>query len=237
LPRVIKHPSVRKAELLAAARALFFERGYDVTSVDEIIARAGVSKGTFYYYFPSKEATLEALAEQMANDAVAQDGDILKDGALNSVDRLNALLGRARQAKVANAPQILSSFEALFRSENIALYHRAHMAVSQVMAPIVATIIAQGMEEGVFRSNDPAATAEILLGLMTTTHGVVGRLFAARTEEEFKQAAAAFERRFVEQGIAIDRILGLPDGSVRLIEPGFAEALFVDWRALHAATA
>ncbi|MFN3500557.1 MAG: TetR/AcrR family transcriptional regulator, partial [Pannonibacter indicus] len=49
MPRVVKHPEVRRAELVLAAQALFFERGYDATSVDDIIKRSSVSKGAFYY--------------------------------------------------------------------------------------------------------------------------------------------------------------------------------------------
>lgn len=234
MPRVVKHPSVRKAELLAIAQALFLERGYDAASVDEIIARAGVSKGTFYYYFPSKEVVLEALAEQMAAAAVARFAAATADGTLNAFERLDALLRHGQQAKLANAPELLASFEALFRPENLVFYHRSHLAVCQAAAPLLAGIIAQGMEEEVFKSGDPLATAEILLGLFTATHDVVGRLFAAQTDAAFCAAASAFEQRFVAQGIAVDRILGLPDGSLTLIEPGFADALFAGWRARQA---
>lgn len=234
MPRVVKHPDIRKAELLATAQALFLERGYDATSVDEIIVRAGVSKGTFYYYFSSKDVVLEALAEQAAVAAVDQFALATADKSLNAFERFDALLRHGRQAKLASAAELLSSFEALFRSENLALYHRSHLAVSRATAPLLAEIIAQGVEEQVFRSVDPLVTAEILLGLFTVSHGVVSTLFAADTEEAFRRAASAFEQRFVAQGVAIDRILGLPDGSLTLIEPGFAEALFAGWRQLRA---
>lgn len=237
VPRIIKHPSIRKAEFVEAARALFFERGYDRTSVDVIIARAGVSKGAFYYYFPSKEAVLEAVAEQMADATLAEVRDIIEDDALGAFERLDTFLKRARQLKVAEAPEILTAFEVMFRPENVLLYHRVHMAVSRVVAPVVAAIVALGVKEGTFRSNDPAVTAEILLRLMTTTHDVVAGLFAAQTEEAFRRAAAAFEHRWIEQGIAVDRILGLPDGSVQLVEPGYADAIFAGWRARRSASA
>ena len=52
----------RRHHILDAARQCFAERGIHV-SVDEICAKAGVSKGAFYLYFPSKDAAIEALAE------------------------------------------------------------------------------------------------------------------------------------------------------------------------------
>ena len=39
------------------------------------------------------------------------------------------------------------------------------------------------------------------------------------------EAAEALERRFALQGVAVDRILGLPDGSIRFVEPGFVRAV------------
>lgn len=99
MPRVIKHPTVRRAELIAAAQTLFFERGYDATSVEDIIGRAGVSKGAFYYYFPSKEAVLEAIAEQMAQETAIATQAIVTDPTLNGFERLDRFLKHNRRLR------------------------------------------------------------------------------------------------------------------------------------------
>lgn len=234
MPRVIKHPTVRRAELIAVARALFFEKGYDATSVDEIIGRAGLSKGAFYYYFPSKEAALEALAEQMALEAAAEAQAIVSNETLNGFERLDLFLKHSRRLKVEQAPEALALFEALFRPENIALYHHVFTRISRVLIPLVADILQQGMDDGSFLPGDAMAMAEILLGLTTTTHDSVAALVGASSEEAFRVAAAAFERRWVAQGIVADRILGLPEGSIEFIEPGFTEAFFAGWRRKRA---
>jgi len=61
----------RRAELLAAGRALFLAKGVTATSLDDITQRAGVSKGLFYLYFPSKEALVLALQEQFSHEIAA----------------------------------------------------------------------------------------------------------------------------------------------------------------------
>ena len=48
----------RKQELLKIAYKMFITKGYENTSVDDIIEAAGIAKGTYYYYFESKEQTL-----------------------------------------------------------------------------------------------------------------------------------------------------------------------------------
>ncbi|TIU12412.1 MAG: helix-turn-helix transcriptional regulator, partial [Mesorhizobium sp.] len=79
MPRVIKPPEIRSAELLDCAQRLFFAHGYDNTTVNDIIREAGLSKGAFYHYFASKEALLEALAARLARDSFTELKPVLDD--------------------------------------------------------------------------------------------------------------------------------------------------------------
>ena len=85
MPRIIKHPDLRRQELLDCVQAMFIERGYENVSLNDVIARAGSSKGDFYHYFPSKEALLEALAGRFAQLALAQVQDVLDDPGLDAL--------------------------------------------------------------------------------------------------------------------------------------------------------
>ena len=67
----MKKGEKRKQELLKIAYDMFLSQGYENTSVDEIIARAKIAKGTYYYYFPSKEKMLEDVIEMMMAGATA----------------------------------------------------------------------------------------------------------------------------------------------------------------------
>jgi AcrR family transcriptional regulator len=75
-----KRETTRK-EILAAARKLFESRGYEETSVDDIMVSADLSKGTFYYHFASKEELLAALQESVLEKAVAETRSKLAKGA------------------------------------------------------------------------------------------------------------------------------------------------------------
>ncbi|MPZ36453.1 MAG: TetR family transcriptional regulator [Rhizobiales bacterium] len=225
MPRVVKHPDIRRDELLDCARALFFERGYGRTTVNDIIDRAGVSKGGFYHHFSSKEEMLEALAARLAREAVARVRHVLDDPDLDALTRLNTFLARARQMKVEDAPRHRAMFDVVFKPENIVLYHRLNAAVGAVMVPILARVIAQGKQEGRFDVPEPQVAAEILLQLGAATHDAVARAIEATGTPEAAIAADALDERLRLQGIAIDRILGLPDGSVAFVEPGFGRAV------------
>jgi AcrR family transcriptional regulator len=56
----------RRTQLLDSARAVFAKKGYEDATVSEIVSRAGVAQGTFYLYFPGKEALAGAFAELLS---------------------------------------------------------------------------------------------------------------------------------------------------------------------------
>lgn len=61
MTRVRKDPTERRQELMTIAMELFCEKGYEQTMVQDICQQAGVAKGTFFYYFPTKEDVLKAI--------------------------------------------------------------------------------------------------------------------------------------------------------------------------------
>ena len=73
-PPRTKPSEVRRTELMDAAARLFVEKGLEATTIDDIVAAAGVSKGTFYHYFVSKHEILAALRNRYAlgfNEGIA----------------------------------------------------------------------------------------------------------------------------------------------------------------------
>src|SRR6516225_8046006 len=54
-----------RGQLIAVARRMFAERGYEDTSIEAVLQEAGVSRGSLYHHFASKEALFEAVAEDV----------------------------------------------------------------------------------------------------------------------------------------------------------------------------
>ena len=83
-----KPAEIRRTELLDAAERLFLANGVQATSVDAIVAAADVAKGTFYLYFPAKEAVLGApddFAGRLDAWVVAFTGDLIERSALHAI--------------------------------------------------------------------------------------------------------------------------------------------------------
>ena len=65
-PRSEELREATRRRILDAAQAQFLERGYHATSVDDVVRASGLSKGGFYFHFPSKDAVFEALYDELA---------------------------------------------------------------------------------------------------------------------------------------------------------------------------
>ena len=91
MPRTSKkrRPTVAKAErrqqILAAARGLFAKRGYHQTTIDDIVAQAGVARGTFYLYFEDKRAIFSDLIDRFGSQLAVAIVRIVTDDSTRTV--------------------------------------------------------------------------------------------------------------------------------------------------------
>ncbi len=93
---VSKNGNVRKQEFLDAAINLFYKKGYDKTSIEDIIREVKVSKGAFYHYFESKENLLEDIVDWQSEARVAIITKIVDDPKMNALEKMNALIVEQR---------------------------------------------------------------------------------------------------------------------------------------------
>jgi AcrR family transcriptional regulator len=226
---VIKPPAVRRAEFIDCALRLFLEKGYERTTINDVIAAASVSKGAFYHHFRAKEDLLEAIAARFAEQSQARAEEVLQNPKLNALERLNAQLAMTREWKVEHLPQ-LRVFAMLMLPENEVLYLRIVNAVFAAIAPKFTMIIQQGIKEGVFDTFDARVVADLILsfgnGRLTL---VMNAMTSARSGNAEGAAKMIFDRLKAEEAI-IDRVLGLQKGSVQISgSMEYLKTLIVAW--------
>jgi AcrR family transcriptional regulator len=224
-PHLVKQNQARREEFLDTAQSLFASQGYDGTSVNQIIAELGVSKGAFYHYFKSKEDLVEALACRFAQTVAAQADDILGDEVQDAFSKLTAFMSIMRRHKVDNVAELRATFEPLMRAENVHLFERTHRAVSEVVLPTLVRIIADGVDERTFDTTNPQGAAETILHLMTAQRPLLSQIYYTRDAQEFRRLADQLHARMQYTSTVIDRILGLPEGSIDLADRDTFEAM------------
>jgi AcrR family transcriptional regulator len=227
--RVVKAPAVRREELIDCAQRLFLSQGYEKTTINDVIAATGLSKGAFYHHFRSKEDLLAAITERFARESLAFVTALQADGSLDALHQLNALLALGRDWKLEHIRELRAMFTTLLRPENALLYHRIVEAAFSVLAPALTSIIEQGAAEGLFDVGDAGTAADTLLWLGNGRRPIVMRgLTLAETDVE-AGLALMLHRIRAEEAI-IGRILGLKPGSVDLMGSVDAlRAMIVAW--------
>ena len=225
MPRVVKHPDIRRAELLDRAVGLFLRDGYDNVSLNDLIADAGVSKGAFYHWFPSKEALIAALAERSAHEGFAVVAAAAGCGG-DALARLNAVLQAGFDVTMKmSGPEALAAMVSLLRPDNAHLYGRILAVEEALFLPLLTRLIADGVADGVFDTFDPEGVADMIYGLAARTNSNIVEVSQAADESARRHAIDVLTTRFRLHGLAIDRILGLPDGSVTTLTRVQVEAM------------
>jgi len=226
VPRVVKHPELRRTELLDLAMTLFLERGYERVSLNDLIATSGMSKGAFYHYFSSKEALVSALAARSADQAFEALRPVFEAQGRGALERLNSGLRAGYEVKMAlGAPESIGAMASMMRPENESLLRRISAIWEDRFRPVLTEVIAQGVAEGVFDTFDPEGVGDMIQGLAATMGTAVQRIIAAPDAPARARAIDAAVLRQRLYGIATDRILGLPDGTVEVLDRDQIEAL------------
>lgn len=157
--RIVKDPKIRQKEILNVAGELFKSQGYVNTTVDAIIQQVGIAKGTFYYYFKSKEDILDALVHEMVNQLCKECKRIADDPQMNAMDKMRGIL--RGQNKPSERESELT--ESLHRPENRELHERINIEIILKVSPILAQVVEQGKKEAVFNVENPLQTIQFLL--------------------------------------------------------------------------
>lgn len=147
----------RKQDLLNIAYRMFIEKGYENTSVDDIIIEAGIAKGTYYYYFESKEATLEAVIEMMIEKAE----NIAKAALMNPVPIPQKLASVVYAFQPNKDESVIT--DVLERKENIVMHDKIGKKIVEVAVPILSDIVREGIAQGIFACTNVEERVKMLL--------------------------------------------------------------------------
>lgn len=158
LPPAVATHQRRKAErpqeLLEAALALFVEKGYAATRSEDVAHRAGVSKGTLYLYYPSKDELLKAVIRQFIGTAITANGLEVEQFEGSCTEALRTLLPPS-WSRLLHSPA-----SGVFKLVMTEVHHIPHLAdfyQQEIVGPgekILADLLRRGIDQGEFRDVD-----------------------------------------------------------------------------------
>lgn len=159
-------PTERPQEILEAALALFVEKGFAATRLDDVAERAGLSKAAIYLYFKDKETLLEGVIRQTISVNVGTMEGIARSHQGRVADLLPMVL-EFMASRIEDTP--IPSIAKLVIAESRAFPEIGHFYLKEVIGrglPVFEGLIARGVAQGEFRSVDPGLTVRSLVGPM-----------------------------------------------------------------------
>jgi AcrR family transcriptional regulator len=161
--RWTRRKEARPAELMAAALDLFVERGFASTRLDEVAARAGVSKGTLYLYFTSKEELFKAVIRSGIVPLIERGERLLEEHRGSSSEVLREIVfswwASVGTSKLGGIPKLMFSecrnFPEIGRFYYDEVISRGHL--------LVQTVLERGMKNGEFRRMDANYAMRVIL--------------------------------------------------------------------------
>jgi AcrR family transcriptional regulator len=208
--------TVRRDAFLDVAQRLVQTKGYETMSVQDVLDELEASKGAFYHYFDSKQALLEAVVERFADDAIASLAPILGDPNLPALRKLEGIFAGIGRWKADRKELVFAIIEVWNSDGNAIVREKLRRLTVNRLVPLLSPVIAQGIDEGTFTAESPEQTSMVLVSLMLGFQQQATDLFIAR-----QAGTVTFEvvqRSFAANTEAFERILGVPKGSLALID-------------------
>jgi len=160
--RWTRRKDARPAELLAAALALFVERGYANTRLEDVAARAGVSKGTLYLYYANKEELFKAVVRTGLVSPLLEAREVVARFP-GTAGELLGLVVHGWWARIGNTA--LSGIPKLIMAEARNFPEIARFYFEEVIQPgqaTMAAVIQRGIDSGEFRPVNAMHAAHLL---------------------------------------------------------------------------
>ncbi|TEU01554.1 MAG: TetR/AcrR family transcriptional regulator [Candidatus Stahlbacteria bacterium] len=214
MTREVKKPEVRKNEILDAARKFFFQKGYDQTTIQDIIDELSIAKGTFYYYFTSKIDLLDQLVDRTTSEISASIKPILNMD-MNAIEKFNKVFQVATAVSLQNIDVFLVPLGVMYKDENTIIRVKMYRRMVEKSTPLLSSIIEQGIKEGVFNNPYHSDAAELLMQIVANLDETICRLIL-HEDKTLEQLAKIMVQKTKLYLDAMERILGAPKDSLRV---------------------
>lgn len=178
--RVVKERDERRNEILDTASRLFATKGYAKSTVNDILDAIGIAKGTFYYYFKSKEDVLDGIIDRVMERVMVKAEAIASDMSLSPDQQLFQIF-LALRVRDGVADGLL---EELHKPENALMHQKSLNSMIEQVTPVLVEVVERGNGEGLFHSEFPRQYMQCFLAIVTTVldEGIAPMPVAERQE-------------------------------------------------------
>lgn len=222
----MKKGDLKRNSILEMAEKLFFEKGYEQTSIQDILDALSLSKGGFYHHFPSKEAILSEICENRVIESLSELKWELFGARVSPIDKLNLLLRKVNLFERDDTAFVALLLKVCYVDGDVRIRDRIRTVVLAQLTPYVNDVIAEGIAGDDFFVRNPGEIGGIILGMAANLDDSACRILAA--DPENPECIIEIANQLNACRDAIELLLCAPHASVTLFDPA---KLVSDYRA------
>ena len=190
----------KKEQILDVSLSLFLEKGYDNTSISDILSNLNIARGTLYYHFESKEAIMDEIIERSIKNVIEEAKGIVFRKGLTVQEKMFTLFSSTSMKRLSGRELMI---DYLNQPQNALFHEKINRSFIQKIVPLLGDIIKEGVEEGTFINAYPYESAEMILVMII---GFMDVYYDNADENDIK-------RRTESLLYNMERILGVKEGS------------------------
>lgn len=214
--RVVKEYAVRRNEILDAAQRLVYTKGYEQMTVQDILDALQIAKGTFFHYFRSKQALLEALIERMLEEMERVALPVVHDPQLPALEKLRLFYATMGRWKTERKDLMLALLRVWYADDNAIVRQKVYAAALRRIAPLLTAIVCQGVRERALTTSYPEHIGEVVFSLFQGLGDAFAEsLLSSEPGVDHLERAQSSVDAYSD---ALERVLGAPSGSVPLVD-------------------
>lgn len=211
----MKKGDIKRNSILKAAETLFFERGFERTSIQDILDALSLSKGGFYHHFPSKEAILEEICVSYVEKRFERLNGELHGGRLSPVEKLNTLLRRTNLISQDRPQFVALVMKHCYINGDVRLRDHLRSTIATRIRAHLSDVIQEGISSGDFFVRHPGQVGEIILSLVCDADDRVCRILCANADSpECLIDVAELLEAYRD---AVETILNAQHGTIELV--------------------
>ena len=202
----------RRIQIITIAQQLFFTKGYEHTTVAEIIDAAGIAKGSFFHYFASKDELLNGLINHIAGASFAELEAAITQSHLSPTEQLNVYFAGVTTWKIANREILIETMRVMYDDRNLQLRRRLTVSTNRLALPAITHIVRRGVECGEFRTQHPDRLAEFILDVFAVNGERWAALLLSKMDDRKLLELADEWLDFMNA--TLERLLGAETGTI-----------------------
>lgn len=223
--RIVKEYAERRREIINAAQELFVSKGYNQTSVNDIMEKVGIAKSNFYYYFSSKDELLDALVDLHTEQHLAKWQEIIENPRLDALTKLNKVFSISSNIKKEHRKLNLALLTAAYNDDNIMIRHFLNRRTIELAGKEVAKIVEQGIKEGVFATPYPEQVVKAVFRICENALDDMKDYILGVNEQPENIDIIMEHYRMLEH--FTERLLGAKAGTIRFVERDILEEMLL----------